>query len=213
MFANFRGKFRRARDLVRFLYDRKMRGASPPKDVPWLDQEGLEAFEAELSKASSFLEYGSGGTTIVADRVGIPTVSVESDPYFAEAVRSAIRGRKVNLLNPKMGLTGYWGAPLFRRRAKSSRYIEAPYPCTPFPDFILIDGRYRVACALAAAKHAYEANRQATLMFDDYARRVNYHVIEKFLGKPKLIGRAAFFSIGSRAIDQSAIDAASGDWR
>jgi hypothetical protein len=199
--------------LVRFLYNRRKNGVPPPKDIPWFDAEGVKAFKAELAKASSYLEYGSGGTTVLADRAGIPTVSVESDPYFAQAVRSTMRGRRVKLLNPNMGLTGFYGTPLLRRKAKSQRYIEAPFPSAPFPDFILIDGRYRVACALAAAKHAHEAGRRATLMFDDYARRGYYHLIEKFLGKPQLRGRAAFFSIGLCAIDQSAIDLAAGDWR
>ena len=213
MFRRYRRKFSRARDLARFLYHRRMHGVPPPLDVPWFDPEGVEAFKAELAKASSYLEYGSGGSTVLADRARIPTVSVEGDPYFADAVRSRITGPQVDLRNPKMGLTGFYGTPLLRRRAKSRRYMEAPYPCRPFPDFILIDGRYRVACALLAAKRANDAGRRATLMFDDYALRRHYHWIERHLGAPKLRGRAAFFKIGSRAIEESAIDLAAGDWR
>ncbi|MEO8175983.1 MAG: hypothetical protein ABI626_04920 [Sphingomicrobium sp.] len=213
MFTRYRRKFGRARDLARFIYHRRLNGVPPPTDAPWFDREGVEAFKDELAKASSYLEYGSGGSPVLADRAGIPVVIVEADPYFAQAVRSRISGRKVDLLNPNMGLIGFYGTPLLRRRAKSRRYIEAPYPRAPFPDFILIDGRYRVACALSAAKHANEAGRRAMLMFDDYARRRYYHQVEEHLGQPQLRGRAAFFTVGTREVEQSAIDLASGDWR
>jgi hypothetical protein len=206
-------KLAKARYLARFLYNRRKYGVRPPDDTPWFDPEGVEAFKAELAKASSYLEYGSGASTVLADRAGIPAVSVESDPYFARAVQSRMTGTQVDLLNPNMGLTGRRGTPLLRKRAKARRYIEAPYPRAPFPDFILIDGRYRVACALLAAKHANDAGQRATLMFDDYAERRHYHQIEKHLGSPQLRGRAAFFRIGATAIDQSAIDLAARDWR
>ena len=150
---------------------------------------------------------------MLVDRAGIPAVSVESDRYYARAVRSRMTGGKVELLNPDMGLTGFRGTPLFRKHAKSRRYIEAPFPREPFPDFILVDGRYRAACALLAAKQAHETGQRATLMFDDYARRRYYHWIEEHLGEPQLKGQAAFFDIGSRAIAQSAIDRAARDWR
>jgi hypothetical protein len=213
VFRRYSRKISRARDLARFLYHRRKHGVPAPLDTPWFDPEGVEAFKAELAKATSYLEYGSGGSTVLVDRAGIPAVSVEADPYFADAVQSRMTGRQVDLLNPNMGLTGFYGTPLLRRRAKSRRYMEAPYPRAPFPDFILIDGRYRVACALLAAKNANTVGRRAMLMFDDYKRRRYYHWIERHLGAPQLKGRAAFFRIGSRAIDEAAIDLAAGDWR
>src|SRR3990170_1247881 len=158
----------RANDLARFLYTRKVHGLPPPGDMPLFDAEGIELFGTELAKATSYLEFGSGGSTVLVDRAGIPAVSVESDAIYAEAVRSRLTGGRVKILSPDIGLTGEWGTPLFRNHAKWRRYIEAPFPIEPFPDFILIDGRFRVACALAAAKWAHEAGALATLMFDDY---------------------------------------------
>lgn len=213
MFRRYEGKLRRTRELLRFLNDRRINGVRPPGESPWFEPEGVEAFKTEIAKASSYLEYGSGGSTLLADRAGSPAVSVESDRHYAEAVRSRIEGDQLELINPDMGLTGIRGTPVFRKSIKSERYIEAPFPREPFPDFILVDGRYRVACALAVAKKAFHVGRRATLMFDDYARRRYYHWIEEHLGKPELVGRAAFFNIGSKAIAQSAIDIAAKDCR
>jgi hypothetical protein len=213
MFGRILRKAGRANDLARFLYKRKVHGLQPPGDTPWFDPEGIELFKTELAKATSYLEFGSGGSTVLVDRAGIPAVSVESDPVYAEAVKSRLKGGRVKMLSPDIGLTGEWGTPLFRNHAKWRRYIEAPFPIEPFPDFILVDGRFRVACALQAAKYAHEAGALATLMFDDYAPRPHYHLVESHLGQPRIVGRAALFNIGSTPISQAAIDYNARDYR
>ena len=60
-----------------------------------------------------------------------------------------------------------------------------------FPDLILIDGRFRVSCALknlAALK-----NKEFHLVVDDYAERPEYSVIAKYGNLRKVIGTTAFF--------------------
>jgi hypothetical protein len=195
------------------MYDRRRDGFVAPTDAPWLDDEGKVAFAAALANASSYLEYGAGGSTILADRRGIPALSVESDPYYADAVRSRLTSGRVELLNPKLGLIGRFGTPIFPTRSKARRYIEAPFSRDHFPDFILVDGRFRVACALASAKRAHQSAGRAILMFDDYARRHWYHRVEEHLGKPRMHGRAAFFEIGSKDVPGPVIDHAAQDYR
>ena len=76
-----------------------------------------------------------------------------------------------------------------------------------FPDFILVDGRYRVACALESARPRVYARASSKLLFDDYALREQYHVVEKYIGPPQRIGRAALFTVGDREIPGDAIRA------
>ena len=213
MFRRILRKAGRANDLARFLYKRRAHGLPPPGDTPLFDPEGIEVFGAELAKATSYLEFGSGGSTVLVDRAGIPGVSVESDAIYAAAVRSRLKGGRVRIVSPDIGLTGEWGTPLFRNHAKWRRYIEAPFPIEPFPNFILVDGRFRVACALQAAKYAHEAGVLATLMFDDYTPRPHYHVVESHIGQPRIVGRAALFKIGATPISQAAIDLHAKDYR
>ena len=201
----FKRRIAAAAEAIRFHGRRMLSGITPPGDEPYFDAQGVEAFKRQLARATCYLEFGSGGSTVLVDRAGIPGTSVESDRGYAKAVRSRLRGGKIRVIWPDIGVTGPWGRPVFRRHSTWRRYIEAPFPMNPFPDFILIDGRFRVACALETADQAHALGVTACLMFDDYAPRTHYHVVEEYLGRPRLVGRAAFFEIGGVAIPRSAI--------
>ena len=204
-------KIERAGVFLKFLYAQRVRGLTPPENAPHFDPPGARRFKAELAKASAYLEFGSGGSTLAADAARIPTVTIESDRFYADVVRSRLTGSLVKILTPRMGLTSEWGSPVFSSSAKGRRYVEAPFPLSPFPDFILVDGRYRVACALECARQANLAGKRAVLMFDDYVSRPAYHRVEEKLGKPECEGEAAFFTIGDRSISQASVVAATRD--
>jgi hypothetical protein len=200
--------------LLSFFYEQRIRGFDPPDDRPWMDDEGIARFKEELGKATGYLEYGSGGTTVLADRAGIPTVSVESDPYYARAVRSRLSAASaVRQVVVDIGITAEWGTPIFSSGRKGRRYVHAPDGLSQFPDFILVDGRYRVACALVAARKAHELQRNATVMVDDYVDREGYRAMENVLGSPSMVGRSAVFAVGDQPVPLEAIERAYLDWR
>jgi hypothetical protein len=188
--------------LARFLYVQRVTGFDPP-GRPLLDEESIEWLNRRLKSAKRYLEFGSGGSTVLANRLGVPSVSVESDRFYAAAVRQVLPSpEKALILTPSMGLTGPWGMPVLGRDRKGPRYIFAPFDqlTRGFPDLVFVDGRYRVACVLETARRAFEASATATLLLDDYTGRSAYHVVEDYLGKPELIGRAAAFVVGDRRI-------------
>ena len=47
-----------------------------------------------------------------------------------------------------------WGVPVFPDVEKARSYVTAPWDDKPFPQFIPVDGGYRVACALESARRA-----------------------------------------------------------
>ena len=185
-----------------FLWIQRVKGFETPV-TPHFDAPTLKRFADELGRANVYLEYGSGGSTIMADRLRKVTRTVESDRFYARAVRRGLGASStVTIVVPDLGLTGYWGRPLFNRKAKGSRYVGAGYadPAAPMPDLVLVDGRYRVACALGVARRANRAGTHSTVLFDDYRERPEYHVIEEFLGEPERIGRSAIFRVGKQLI-------------
>jgi len=200
------------REWPSFFYTQRIKGFDPPGDVPWMDPAGAVRFKRELAKATGYVEFGSGATTVLADRAGIPAISVESDPYFARAVARRLTG-SVNQVVVDLGVTGPWGSPIRSSIRKGMTYSQAPYNRGVVPDFILVDGRYRVACALAAACHAAAEDREVTLMFDDYVNRPWYHVVEEHLDSPELVGRAAIFTLGRRRVELDVVYAACYDKR
>jgi hypothetical protein len=202
-----RPKLQEARELGHFFYTQRIKGFDPPGQ-PHLDADTAEWLEERLKVTRLLLEFGSGGSTVLANRLGVRSISVESDRYYAAAVRSALpKPELCQLLTPKMGVTMQWGMPVIGRSRKGERYVTAPFGCLhgEFPDLVLVDGRYRVACALETARRAQLAGATAELVFDDYSERPFYHSVERFLGRPRLVARAALFNIPDSHIPEDAV--------
>ena len=196
----------RQRDFLRFLAVQRLKGFPKPTQ-PDFDADTTAVFRDRLRRSSGYLEFGSGGSTLIANEFGIRTLTVESDRFYARAVREALpESTPVRILEAEIGLTTTWSRPLLkfrsrRRLAKWRRYSTQPFVVLDemgwFPDFVLVDGRFRRACALQTAAAALARNCRVTLLFDDYFRngRDHYHEVEKWLGAPERYGRAALFEI------------------
>jgi len=192
---------------MRHLRTKYVTGFEPP-GRPLLDPDTLDWLTSQLKRTSFYLEFGCGGTTVLASSLRVRTISVESDARYAAIVRAALpHPESTQILVPSMGLTGPWGMPLFFAGRKGLRYINAPFDnlTAEFPDLIFVDGRYRVACALVSACHAARAGLTSKLLFDDYELRDQYHVVEKYLGTSERIGRAALFSVVAVSFKRKAI--------
>ena len=59
-----------------------------------------------------------------------------------------------------------------------------------YPDLILIDGRFRIACCLNILKHIQKKSLKVLILLDDYEKRESYKILNKFF-KIKSIGRMA----------------------
>ena len=198
-------------ELIHFFFVQRIRGFDTPT-APSLDRETLGRLTKELGHASFYLEFGSGGSTLLADRMGVRGVSVEGDPYYGAVVQKALRGGTMTVIMPNIGITGPWSCPLLkrptrRRIARWRGYIQAPFArIEHFPDLILVDGRFRVACSLQSARQAHASGCRATLILDDYTYRPLYHQVEEYLGKPEIVGRAAVFEIGHQVVPEIAVE-------
>ncbi len=167
--------------------------------LPFGDQ-GNEIFRGVLSRSESYLEFGAGSSTIMATSMCKQVTTVESDFRFLEAVErkcATFEGSELNLLHADIGRTGPWGKPLFPALPRSRTWRS--YPETPWSrlgtdfraDAILIDGRFRVACALAVVLH--QPDLEWIMLFDDYADRRHYAPITEFAALRGMHGRMAEF--------------------
>ncbi len=211
-------------ELTQFFYNQRVVGFSVPDD-PWFDDDSSSNFRTLMARAKSYVEYGAGGSTVLADRTDVPTITVEGDRYFAQAVQKKIRDRSsVELLVADIGTTVEWGAPMFKnltpkRRARWLSYVDAPYKTLKslnrsLPDLVLVDGRMRRACALESIRQAQEGDQAVTLCFDDYVPREHYKTVEDWLGKPQIVGRMAIFeSERAKPITREIVLEAARDWR
>lgn len=125
-----------------------------------------EAFRTAIAtQAGCYLEWGLGGSTRAALRAPARRIlSVESDPaWIAIArddaeVRVAEQGGRLTILHADIGPTGRWGVPLAGDARDWAAYAEAPWAALAaegaWPGIVLVDGRFRVACACAVAREA-----------------------------------------------------------
>lgn len=167
--------------------------------LPHLDEEGLAAFEHYVAAISCYVEYGAGGSTLLAVRMGVRhVVSVDSSKDWIYAIKQRLSGIGcVDLLYCDIGTIGDWGRPTNREGLHAYHaYMAAPWKIVHQkslePKLIFIDGRFRVACFLYSLICAASGT---IILFDDYINRSNYHVVEEFCERRGNYGRMAIFHV------------------
>ncbi len=207
--------WRRVSEYAEFLYLHQVKGFQVP-DRPDFDDATIQLFLEKVAHARRYLEFGCGASTVLAARHGVPFTTVHTDPKYLAAVRKKIVAAgdydagKQRYIHGSIGLTEHWGAPLFRkptpsRLARWRAYIEAPWTGdVPAPDFILVDGRFRVACALNTIRRLGGA-RDWELWLDDYEGRDHYAVVKGFAVLERMSGVTAIFK-PREGVDREALD-------
>jgi hypothetical protein len=218
MLQGLRYRVRQTTELACFLCNRCI--SSPVvSSEPTFDAEGLKFFNATIAATSVYVEYGSGGSTLVASRSVRFLVSVDSDRAYSAAVAEALgqtrAGLGLHLIHADIGMVREWGRPVFSRQTKARRerwrrYSKAPWEILKKsqmqPDTILIDGRFRIACALESFLNIREGSA-CRILVDDYTDRAEYRVIERFGNLLEMHGRMAVFQ-GRARLDRAACSAA-----
>jgi hypothetical protein len=171
------------------------------RPIPHMDEDGRALLEARLGEAQCLLEYGAGGSSMTAARLKVATIiSVESDADFLAATGAAVRGAATHSAfighHADIGPTKEWGNPADRSKVHlwprycSEIWARIARERLPQPDLVLIDGRFRVACLLAAVLMARPGTR---ILFDDYFDRPAYHRVEAWVMPIGRAGRMAEF--------------------
>jgi len=157
---------------------------------PHMTDKELVLWRDYVSKAKTYVEWGSGGSTLTALDVSKAEIwSIESDwqlvAELAEMRRcgDAEMRRRLHILYAPVGETREWGYP----KDFDSRHIHIPkvdclhmnrgYPSYAnrmfnalSADVYFIDGRFRVACAMVVLLY----NPKATVLVHDFVGRARY---------------------------------------
>lgn len=173
-----------------------------------LPEEEATLLRGSYEKASVILEYGSGGSTVLA--AGMPNkliFSVESDPKWAMRLQRYLDAMpsvsSVFVQHVDIGPTGSWGRPIGPDTWPRFHLYPMSIWAEPFfrhPDVVLIDGRFRTACLATVAALC---ERPVTVLFDDYSTRPSYHAVEPLLEPCAIIGRMAVFKVQPGLVTRS----------
>ncbi len=176
--------------------------ARPKLTMPEAEGQLLQLAYAE---AGVILEYGSGGSTVVAAEMSGKTVfSVESDAewlammqgYFAQNPPRA----DLTLLHADIGPTKAWAFPKGEKNFRDwPGYPLSVWDLPAFrhPDVVLIDGRFRAGCFLATQ---FRITQPTLVLWDDYKDRREYHQIETLAKPAEMVGNMALFELTPMAV-------------
>jgi hypothetical protein len=194
-------------------------------DKPHLDPESGALFPELLAKSRRYLEFGAGGSTVLAARTNKIGMCVEGDRFFLRDVKRKIADitHQMTLFHADIGETSKWGFPWYReaspgRVERWRSYVETPFLGLnePFYDFILVDGRFRVACVLKALREGALRKASFKVMIDDYRGREYYRIIEEFADM-RMVGRSGVIDVVDgvvkRVPDEDTIERFIGDVR
>lgn len=202
------GRMATTRAFWTFVYRQRIRGFAIPSTPEFESPLSVNWFREQLKNSGSYVEFGAGGSTYLAAELGVPFITVESDPWFLAALKRRLQAdgllaqERQSFFYRDIGVTYEWGYPLVlwksiskKQREKFRRYSDFPIhdlDTTPGPIFALVDGRFRAACALKALK-ALRHRSDWLLAVDDYVGRAWYEDVQRFAQIDRFVGRMAVF--------------------
>ena len=148
-------------------------------------------FLDKLKKSKFYFEYGSGSSTLVANDLNKKFISIELDKRYYLELKKKVKNNQLKFFN--IGPVGEFSYPIFKLKKKIVNYVNSInnyLSVKDYPDLILIDGRFRIACCLNILKHIQKKSLKVLILLDDYEKRKSYKILNKFF-KIKSIGRMA----------------------
>ena len=157
-------------------------------------EKANDFFESELRKSKTYLEYGSGSSTFLAQELNKKFFSIEADKNFYKFMNKKIKGDKI--IFKSLGIVKDYSIPINldygrnlkqinnRQKIKIEDYLNGILKDLDekkiIPDLILVDGRYRTLCGLHLYNFFKNKNVQFKIIFDDYIDRKHHHILENF---------------------------------
>ena len=140
---------------------------------PWLTEFDCAYLEQSLKDCTEYLEFGSGGSTLLADKLCNRVTSVETDKSFIDGLLPYCRRTKFIYVD--FGDVVEYGH-LKTKFVPGIDYYTQPFSRGANPDLILIDGRFRIA----TLSYCLLTSKPGTkILFDDF-QKSRYECLKKF---------------------------------
>lgn len=147
-----------------------------------MSHDDMLMFYRYLAKSKSYFEFGSGGSTYQASiRENIQRIiSVESDFEWHTKLKSIVKNPLIQFVYCDIKtIPNNWGHPGKGSTADELRKYSGAIQIygDKTVDFVLIDGRFRVACCLKCFDIISDT---CVIAFDDFLDRPHYHIVLNF---------------------------------
>ena len=154
-------------------------------------------FKTILSSVSHYGEYGCGASTLwAAGNSSCQIISVDTSIKWRDSVLnqiSLVDRDRVTIKYYDCGQVENWGRPIsYSNRKNFQDYVNALWSDSSGPEFILVDGRFRVACFLTSLIFAREGS---FILFDDFWDRSKYALVLEYIQPIESCGTQALFQV------------------
>ena len=163
-----------------------------------------QVFKSVVKNVQVYAEYGVGKSSIwVLQNTTARILAVDTSEHWINHVRTEAKATdRFDVAWVDLGAIGWAGRPNnFERRSQFKDYIQSVWSRGAEPDLVLVDGRFRVACFLYSLA---KAKPGCIILFDDYANRPKYHLVEEFIQPTSFCGRQGHFIV-PEILDRQAI--------
>tara|TARA_B100001057_G_scaffold276525_1_gene276774 strand:- start:374 stop:994 length:621 start_codon:yes stop_codon:yes gene_type:complete len=175
-------------------------------EINFGSKEANDFFEKNLNKSKFYYEFGSGSSTLRADHLNIRFLSLELDKSFFNLIQKKLIKKNVQYI--PIGPVGEFSYPLFKDKKKIFNYvnsIEFFFKNIDYPDFILVDGRFRVACCLNLLRFLDKDQFDMIILIDDFKNRNHYKILYEYFNI-ELVGRMALLTSTKKKFDQEVFE-------
>jgi hypothetical protein len=161
-------------------------------NVPMLSSERI-LLTRYLKKSKIYLEYGPGGSSELACHINNLEKIIIVDSRSQTLVNRVVLGsdclkeisQKVLPIYVDIGRTREYGNPTRKHELAGKPWSAYPSIITTLPggilpDFILINGRFRVACTLKILLSYHKSYPNLIFAIHDFFFRKNYHIVLQF---------------------------------
>jgi hypothetical protein len=169
-----------ALELPRAVRERKQ--STLDRRQPWWPYTAERYVRERVFPGMSVFEYGGGGSTLWLTDLGAQVTTVEHDTGWAASLSDAAPVATVLLREPDPSGTipGFDSTGYFDTYVRSIREAEGSF------DFVIVDGRARVACVLEAMPRIRPGGM---LLLDDSERSRYRPALNVLANWPVFIGR------------------------
>ena len=165
----------------------------------------LQFFREQLSLCTDYLEFGSGyhSTSLAVQEKKINRITtVESNRHFwrelvktDKNIKEAVRMKRLKPIFVNIGLIKEWGYPVDDSLIEHwPEYARCPFVSKSDYDLVLIDGRFRIACALNAC---INLSSDTKILIHDFYNRPYYRLLLLFLNEIDKVDTMGLFSINA----------------
>ena len=170
-------------------------------------------FDDEIKESHYYLEFGLGGSSLRAlQKSKAKIYTVESCPDWINHMRGYFfikyfENKRIFIFPVDIGPAGKWGYPkLDEYQNQFEEYSSNIFELIDRSaiDLVLVDGRFRVACALKIILSCHE-NNNLRIMIHDFWNREEYHVLLKYFDTIKKADTIGVFSIKD-SVDISSVE-------